>query len=112
YERQAVMAASHSVMRWLHLPVMLLALCGAVIGILRGWRETKREDFRQESWAPHALAWIAVLGTLAYVPVIPDPRYLQPIRPLLFVLAGAALPMLLTCLRRRPAESPPLAVAN
>jgi hypothetical protein len=26
---------------------------------------------------------------LAYVPVIPDPRYLQPLRPILFVLAAA-----------------------
>ena len=98
YERQAVMKASHTVMHWLHVPVMLLALLGAAYGILRGRRE--------ESWAPQALGWIAVLGTLAYLPVIPDPRYLQPIRPLLFVLASAAVPMVFASLRRRSDTEP------
>jgi hypothetical protein len=35
YERQPVMAATHWLMRWLHLPVMLLAFAGAVVSILR-----------------------------------------------------------------------------
>ncbi|MCK5942953.1 MAG: glycosyltransferase family 39 protein [Planctomycetes bacterium] len=85
YERQPVMAATHAAMRWLHVPVMLLAAAGAIVGLLRGRRDPTAH------WAPFALGAVALLGTLAYLPVIPDPRYLQPIRPLLFVLAGAAL---------------------
>ncbi|MGK0432100.1 MAG: hypothetical protein ACJA0V_001237 [Planctomycetota bacterium] len=98
YDRQAVMKASYALMHWLHVPVMLLALLGAGYGILRGRRE--------QSWAPQALGWIAVLGTLAYLPVIPDPRYLQPIRPVLFVLAGAAVPMIVAWLRGRATPAP------
>ncbi|MFT4512519.1 MAG: 4-amino-4-deoxy-L-arabinose transferase-like glycosyltransferase [Planctomycetota bacterium] len=104
YERQAVIKASHTMMHWLHVPVMLLALLGAGYGILRGRRE--------ESWAPTALGWVAVLGTLAYLPVIPDPRYLQPIRPVLFVLAAAAVPMLVAWLRGRSAPEPSTAPAT
>lgn len=94
YERQPVMAATHVAMRWLHVPVMLLAVAGAVVGLLRARRDPGAH------WAPFALGAVAVLGTLAYLPVIPDPRYLQPFRPVLFVLAGSALPMAFAWLRR------------
>lgn len=92
YERQPVMAASHAVMRWLHVPVMLLALVGAIVSIVR-----------RRASAPGAklLGWVAILGTLAYLPVIPDPRYLQPIRPVLFVLAAAAVPLLAAAFGKR-----------
>lgn len=81
YERQPVMRATHTLMRWLHLPVMVLA-AASVIGFLwRGPRDGGPGGRR-------ALATIVMLATLAYVPVIPDPRYLQPVRPLLFVLAA------------------------
>lgn len=93
YERQPVMAATHTVMRWLHLPVMLLAFAGAVVGILR-----RRSG---ECHGATMLGWVAILGTLAYLPVIPDPRYLQPIRPILFVLAAAAVPLVVALFHKR-----------
>ena len=93
YERQPVMAATHWLMRWLHLPVMLLAFAGVVVSILRRRPEA--------SWAPQFLGWVAVFGTLAYLPVIPDPRYLQPFRPLLFLLAAAAVPALARLFKNR-----------
>jgi hypothetical protein len=85
YESQFVMQGTHALLRLLHVPVMLLAAGTAVLVLLRR---------RTAPWPLRALAGVAVLGTLAYVPVIPDPRYLQPLRPLLFALAvagGAAL---------------------
>ena len=99
YERQPVMAATHVAMRWLHVPVMLLAAFGAAVGLLR-----PRRDERSH-WAPFALGGVALLGTLAYLPVIPDPRYLQPFRPVLFVLAGSALPLAFAWLRRRSPQA-------
>ena len=95
YERQAVMAFTHRLMRWGHAPVMLLAAVGVLLGLGAGARSGVGH------WRVRALAATAVLGTLAYVPVIPDPRYLQPIRPLLFVLAAAAIPWSLALLRSR-----------
>ncbi|MFY9342788.1 MAG: glycosyltransferase family 39 protein, partial [Planctomycetota bacterium] len=97
YDRQATMVALHGAMKFAHLPVMLLALGGALLGVLR----------RNAAGPVRALGWLALLGTLAYLPVIPDPRYLQPIRPLLFALAAAAVAgapaWLLARLRPRPA---------
>ncbi|MBX3462548.1 MAG: hypothetical protein KF830_05225 [Planctomycetes bacterium] len=84
YERQPVMALSHAVMRTLHGPCMALA-AGAALWL--AWNRRRRWPF-----AAQALGLVAVAGTLAYLPVIPDPRYLQPVRPVVFVLgaAGAA----------------------
>jgi 4-amino-4-deoxy-L-arabinose transferase-like glycosyltransferase len=93
YERHAVMQATHAGMRWLHLPVMLLAAAGALVSVLRHRRGGR--------WQLHALGLCALVGTLAYLPVIPDPRYLQPVRPLLFVLAAAALAGVVGLLGRR-----------
>jgi 4-amino-4-deoxy-L-arabinose transferase-like glycosyltransferase len=104
YERQPVMQASHALMRWLHVPVMVLALLGAAVAVVR--------HRRGPQWEPFALALVAIAGTLAYVPVIPDPRYLQPIRPLLFVLAAATLGAVAQALRSRrgiPADTPSFA---
>lgn len=82
YERQAVVMGTHWLMRWLHVPVMLLAAVGALVS---AWNRGGRSV-----GTPQVLGLVAVFGTLAYLPVIPDPRYLQPIRPVLFVLAGCA----------------------
>ena len=82
YERQAVMQGTHTLMRLLHLPVMLAAALAAAVAV---WRR------RQVRWQVWLLGATAVVGTLAYLPVIPDPRYLQPFRPLLFVLAAVCL---------------------
>ena len=97
YERHAVMQASHVLMRWLHVPVMVLAACGALVGIVR--------HRRGERWQLHALGLVALVGTAAYLPVIPDPRYLQPVRPLLFALAAVSAAAVWNRLwRRRGAE--------
>ncbi|MBL8732252.1 MAG: glycosyltransferase family 39 protein [Planctomycetes bacterium] len=109
YERQPVMQASHTLMRWLHLPVMLLAAITAVGGL----RPSRRDGVPGQ----RALAAIVVLATLAYLPVIPDPRYLQPVRPLLFVLAAVGAEALVVRLfvnrRRVPAAaSPPSALTD
>ena len=48
-----------------------------------------------------AIAGLAIFGTLAYLPVIPDPRYLQPFRPLLFVLGPAVLAALVAGVLQR-----------
>ena len=95
YERQAVVAASGTLMRWLHGPVMLLAAAAALGCLARGRR-------RPLPWLCGA---IAVMATLAYVPVIPDPRYLQPIRPVLFVLAASGAAWLGARVQRRVSRS-------
>lgn len=82
YERQAVMQATHAAMRWLHLPVMLLGALGVFVAIVRNRRGT--------AWQRHALGLAVLAGTLAYLPVIPDPRYLQPLRPIVFAFAAAS----------------------
>jgi hypothetical protein len=92
YEQQPVMAASHTLMRWMHWPLMGLAF-GAVVVAL--WRRRRVESVAV------ALATIVLLATLAYLPVIPDPRYLNPVRPVLFVLAFFAVERLLRRLRPR-----------
>lgn len=97
YDTQPVMRASYFVMRWLHWPLMILA---AVAAVGLAWNPGRRFGI-----VPRALGLVAVCGTLAYLPVIPEPRYLQPFRPLLFVLTAASLHVLLQrCLPmlRRP----------
>jgi len=91
YERQPVMAATHRLMWWLHLPVMLLAALAAAV---LAWNPRRRFGP-----ATQALGLVAVFGTLAYLPVIPDPRYLQPFRPVLFVLAVFAVCAIFAVLR-------------
>lgn len=80
YERQPVVAASGALMHGLHLPIMLLGAVGVLVGVLR-WRRAPGID--------GILALVVVGGTLVYLPVIPDPRYLQPVRPLILVSAAA-----------------------
>lgn len=82
YERQPVMQATHAAMRFVHAPLMIAAAVTAALAVL--WR-------RRVAWQMHALGAAAVVGTLVYLPMIPDPRYLQPLRPLLFVLAAVGL---------------------
>ncbi len=82
YERQPVMQASHTLMRLLHPPIMLVAALAAVGALV--WR-------RRVAWQWMALGAVVAMATLAYLPVIPDPRYLQPVRPLCFVLAALGL---------------------
>lgn len=101
YERQAVMRGTWWVMRALHWPVMILAAAAALVLV---WNPRRRFGV-----LPQSLGLIAVVGTLAYLPVIPDPRYLQPFRPVLFVLAGAAVLAVvrLSAARRRADVSHP-----
>jgi peptidoglycan/LPS O-acetylase OafA/YrhL len=88
-----MMQGTHMLMHALHLPVMLLAALGA-LGAAWWHRRTV-------AWQLQALGLLAIAGTLAYLPVIPDPRYLQPFRPLLFVLAAAGAVGLVAAWRRR-----------
>lgn len=78
FAHHAVVGAVRWSMYWLHVPLMLLAAAAAFrVGLVRG--------------APPAAAMLGrtvLFGTLLYLPVIPDPRYLQPLRPALFVLAA------------------------
>jgi 4-amino-4-deoxy-L-arabinose transferase-like glycosyltransferase len=82
YATHAAMRATHASMRFLHAPLMLAAALAAGYCVVRR---------RRVGWQRAALGGFAVAGTLAYLPVIPDPRYLQPFRPLVFVLAAVAL---------------------
>lgn len=82
YQSQPIMRATHWLMHGLHLPVMLLAALATVVA---AWRHR-----RGPAWQWQMLAITALSGTLAYLPVIPDPRYLNPFRPVLFVLAAGA----------------------
>lgn len=82
YDRQPVMGLTHTLMRLLHAPLMAVAAATLVVVLLRR---------RRLPWQHVALAATAAGATLAYLPVIPDPRYLQPVRPVLFVLAAAGL---------------------
>lgn len=104
YERQAVMQASHGLMRALHAPIMIAAAAGALVAL---WFR------RRSAWQLHALAAMALFGTLAYLPVIPDPRYLQPFRPLLFVLAAVSVAAAVARVARRwRREDAPAAAAT
>lgn len=98
YDAQAVMRATHTLMRWLHVPVMLLAAIGAIGGAFL--------HRRLGNCQLQALGLVAILGTLAYVPVIPDPRYMQPLRPVLFVLAAAGGAAIVARWRARTAQPP------
>lgn len=93
YETQPVVAGTHWLMRMLHLPIMLAA---AVAAAVLAWNHRRRFPL-----AAQALGMIALVATAAYLPVIPDPRYLTPVRPLLFVLAGGGTAMLCSALQRR-----------
>jgi len=104
YERQPVMQGTHALMRWLHAPLMLVAAAATVVAL---WRR------RQLAWQTQAFAAVAVAATLAYVPVIPDPRYLQPVRPVVFVLAAAGVAAVVAFVgqRLRARSEPPAAPA-
>lgn len=91
YDSQAVVAATGALMRWLHVPCMGLAALGATWFLFR----------RRTPALLRAIAGLAIFGTLAYLPVIPDPRYLQPFRPLLFVLGPAVLAALVAGVLQR-----------
>lgn len=93
YDSQAVVAASGWLMRTLHFPLMLLA---ALTAAWAAWNRGGRAGF-----VAQCLGLVALLGTLAYVPVIPDPRYLQPFRPAVFVLAAVALHRIAEFVRAR-----------
>lgn len=82
YDRQAVVAATGWLMRWLHGPLMVAGAAAAL------WFAVRH---RRAPGPAAVLGCVAIGVTLAYVPVIPDPRYLQPIRPMVFVLAMAPL---------------------
>jgi len=97
YQSQPVMSATREFMRWLHLPIMLLACLGAVVGIRR-----RRDD---GTWGLAVLGWAVIVGTLAYLPVIPDPRYLQPLRPVIFLLAALGVAVLMRAFRERQERS-------
>ena len=99
YERQALMRATHPVRRWLHVPVMVMAALGAL--------GTALLHRRHRSWQLHVLGLVAILGTLAYVPVIPDPRYMHAFRPVLFVLTAAAGAAVVARWRARADRPPP-----
>ena len=81
YENHPVIAATRWLMWTCHLPVMVLAAAMALVA--------SRNRRRQLLPIVQALGLVVVLGTLVYVPVIPDPRYLQPVRAVVFVLAAA-----------------------
>lgn len=97
YENQPVMAAVHWTMKALHVPLMFLAAGAA---LLLAWNPRRRI-----APVPQALGLVAVFGTLAYLPVIPEPRYLQPFRPVIFVLAVVAAFAIVANLRRRSAAA-------
>ncbi|MBL8754513.1 MAG: glycosyltransferase family 39 protein [Planctomycetes bacterium] len=92
YETQPVLGATHGVMRCLHVPLMAAAAMAALVALLRP---------RTAPVPLRALAAAVVAATLAYLPVIPDPRYLQPVRPLLFVLAAAGIAAAFAWCQRR-----------
>lgn len=105
YDNQPVVQATHVAMRWLHAPVMALAALAALVAAVR--RRSEGEAFGRR-----ALALVVVLATLAYVPVIPDPRYLQPVRPLVFAFAAIALQVVVARLgARAKAKAAPAAAA-
>ena len=81
YDSQPIAIATHRVMRWLHAPMMFFA---AVAMAVFAWNPRRRH-----SWIAQAAAFVVATATAAHLLVIPDPRYLQPVRPVLFVLAAA-----------------------
>jgi hypothetical protein len=107
YERHAAAAATHTLMRSAHLPIMLLAACTALAAALR-----RRPAGEGRAAAPRLLGTAAIAGTIAYLPVIPDPRYLQPLRPALFVLAAAGATALVLAWRRRAGSASAAAPAT
>ncbi len=96
FESHPVVGAVRTGMAWLHVPVMLLAAAAALAAVVR--------PGPRAGGAAGLLGVAAVVGTLVYLPVIPDPRYLQPLRPALFVLAALAAHTVVARLRRQPAD--------
>ena len=86
YDDQPIARATHTAMRWLHWPMMLLALAAVGAALFRA----RRGEASAATTAATMLAFVVVGCTLMHMLVIPDPRYMQPVRPLLFVLAAAA----------------------
>jgi hypothetical protein len=97
YATQPVMQATQVGMRWLHPWVMGLAGLTAVIAALCGRRS--------KHWQLQALGLAALAVTAAYLLVIPDPRYLQPLRPLLFGLAVLGGSFQIALVRRKRASA-------
>lgn len=93
FEHHLVLGAVRTAMAWLHVPIMLLAAVAALA--------TLRWPGAKAGGAAGMLGAAAIVGTLVYLPVIPDPRYLQPIRPVLFGLAALAVAVLVGRLRPR-----------
>jgi len=96
YERQPVMAASHWVMRLLHIPLMVFAAAAALVAA--------RNPQRKCPGAAQAAAFAVLVVTLAHLAVVPDPRYLQPVRPLVFVMAATGIAWLAATIASRLAQ--------
>ena len=85
YERQPVAAASLWLSRWLHWPMVALAMVGA----LAAWRQRRLQPV---AWA---IAATLLSMTAVYAAFLPDPRYLVPLRPLVGITAMGGVAALL-----------------
>lgn len=100
YDDQPAVEITHTLMYWLHVPLMVLA-AGAVLAFAWSAR-------RKTADIAAMLALVIAACTAVHLLVIPDPRYMQPVRPLLFVMAAAAVAWVTTCRpSRRPASPQP-----
>ena len=96
YEQQSVMAATHWVMRVLHIPLMVFAAAAALVAA--------RNARRRCPGAAQATAFAVLVVTLVLLAVVPDPRYLQPVRPLVFVMAATGIAWLAATVASRLAQ--------
>lgn len=88
YFTDPVFMALHQLMRWLHVPLTLLAL----IGTLLAWMPSARATLPPDQLAfARMMALIVLYFIVLHMVATPLPRYATPLRPLLFAMAMFAL---------------------
>jgi len=88
---------THATMRWLHMPLMICALIGALLV----WLPSSRRMPAGRRAAARLASLLVLYFMAVHVATIPQPRYATPIRPVLFGLALLGPQYILRAVRRQ-----------